>query len=118
MGGPSDRASLGSGLTVTKLAVGAMDNNAYLLSDRHGEGLVIDAADKPARLIGLIGGTPLAADRHHPPARRPLAGAGGGQAATGATTLAPRPTRPASRWRPTSWWTDGDAIGFGDTVLS
>ena len=60
VGGPPDRREL-PGLSVTKLAVGPMDNNAYLLRcSRTGEALLIDAAAEPGRLIELIGDTPVA----------------------------------------------------------
>lgn len=43
-------------LIVSKLAVGPMDNNAYLLRDRDtGQQLLIDAAAEPDRLITLVG---------------------------------------------------------------
>ena len=61
VGGPPDTRKL-PGLTVTKLAVGPMDNNAYLLRCIHtGELALIDAANDPDTLLGLIGDTPLAA---------------------------------------------------------
>jgi glyoxylase-like metal-dependent hydrolase (beta-lactamase superfamily II) len=41
-------------LTITKLSVGPMDNNAYLLRC-NGEQLLIDAANEPERLLELIG---------------------------------------------------------------
>jgi glyoxylase-like metal-dependent hydrolase (beta-lactamase superfamily II) len=41
-------------LTITKLSVGPMDNNAYLLR-AGGEQLLIDAANEPERLLSLIG---------------------------------------------------------------
>jgi glyoxylase-like metal-dependent hydrolase (beta-lactamase superfamily II) len=45
---------------VTKLAVGPMDNNAYLLRCSHtGEALLIDAAAEPGRLLEMIGDTPV-----------------------------------------------------------
>jgi glyoxylase-like metal-dependent hydrolase (beta-lactamase superfamily II) len=54
-GGPPDVRVL-PGLTVTKLAVSDMANNAYLLRDTAtGEGLLIDAAADPAALLSLIG---------------------------------------------------------------
>jgi len=47
-------------LTITKLSVGMMDNNAYLLRDRAtGEQLLIDAAAEPERLLELVGETGL-----------------------------------------------------------
>jgi glyoxylase-like metal-dependent hydrolase (beta-lactamase superfamily II) len=59
VGGPPDSREL-PGLSVTKLAVGPMDNNAYLLrSLQTGEALLIDAAAEPDRLIELIGDTPV-----------------------------------------------------------
>ena len=60
VGGPADTRELGA-VTISKLAVGPMDNNAYLLVDRStGEGLLIDAANEADRLIELVGDTPLA----------------------------------------------------------
>src|SRR5262249_60586618 len=59
VGGPSDRREL-DGLTVTKIAVGPMDNNAYLLRcTGTGQGLLIDAANEAPRLIEMIGDTPV-----------------------------------------------------------
>jgi glyoxylase-like metal-dependent hydrolase (beta-lactamase superfamily II) len=50
------------GLTVTKIAVGPMDNNAYLLRDTStGQAILIDAANEAVRLIELIGDTPVSA---------------------------------------------------------
>ena len=44
-------------LTISKLSVGPMDNNAYLLRCRHtGEQLLVDAANEPDRLLDLVGG--------------------------------------------------------------
>jgi glyoxylase-like metal-dependent hydrolase (beta-lactamase superfamily II) len=54
-GGPADVRVL-PGLTITKLAVSDMANNAYLLRDTAtGEGLLIDAAADPRALLSLIG---------------------------------------------------------------
>ena len=54
-GGPADVRVL-PGLTITKLAVSDMANNAYLLRDTAtGEGLLIDAAANPEALLSLIG---------------------------------------------------------------
>ena len=54
-GGPADVRVL-PGLTITKVAVSEMANNAYLLRDTAtGEGLLIDAAADPAALLSLIG---------------------------------------------------------------
>ena len=55
VGGPADVREL-PGLTITKLAVSEMANNAYLLRDAAtGEALLIDAAAEPDRLRELIG---------------------------------------------------------------
>ncbi|MCD0453668.1 MBL fold metallo-hydrolase [Actinocorallia sp. API 0066] len=60
VGGPADTRELLPGLTVSKLAVGPYDNNAYLLRDAaSGEQLLIDAAAEPDRLLELVGDRPL-----------------------------------------------------------
>jgi glyoxylase-like metal-dependent hydrolase (beta-lactamase superfamily II) len=54
VGGPKDVRRL-PGLTIAKLAVGPMNNNAYLLRcPSTGEGLLIDAANEASRLRELI----------------------------------------------------------------
>jgi glyoxylase-like metal-dependent hydrolase (beta-lactamase superfamily II) len=54
-GGPAAVRELPD-LTITKVSVGPMDNNAYLLRcARSGEQVLIDAANEPARLLELIG---------------------------------------------------------------
>jgi glyoxylase-like metal-dependent hydrolase (beta-lactamase superfamily II) len=59
VGGPSDTREI-DGLTVTKIAVGPMDNNAYLLRDAGtGQAILIDAANEAGRLVELIGDTPV-----------------------------------------------------------
>jgi glyoxylase-like metal-dependent hydrolase (beta-lactamase superfamily II) len=56
VGGPADIREL-PGLTIRKLAVSEMANNAYLLTDTAtGESLLVDAAAEPAALLGLIDG--------------------------------------------------------------
>src|SRR5579859_626913 len=60
VGGPAQTREL-PGLSITKVAVGPMDNNAYLLRcTSTGELLLIDAANEPDTLLGLLGGQPLA----------------------------------------------------------
>ena len=55
VGGPADVREL-PGLTISKLAVSEMANNAYLLRDPDsGEALLIDAAAEPEALRALIG---------------------------------------------------------------
>ncbi len=59
VGGPAARRDLGA-LVVTKVAVGPMDNNAYLLECvRTGERCLIDAAADAPRLLDLVGSGPL-----------------------------------------------------------
>ena len=54
-GGPAARRNLDA-LTITKLSVGPMDNNAYLLTcKRTGDALLVDAANDPERLADLLG---------------------------------------------------------------
>jgi glyoxylase-like metal-dependent hydrolase (beta-lactamase superfamily II) len=61
VGGPADVRELPD-LTVSKLAVGPFDNNAYLLRcTETGDGLLIDAANEADRLLELIGDMPLSA---------------------------------------------------------
>ncbi|MQA87295.1 MAG: MBL fold metallo-hydrolase [Streptosporangiales bacterium] len=59
VGGPPDVRQV-PGLTITKVAVGSYDNNAYLLRCTDtGELLLIDAANEPERLLELVGDAPL-----------------------------------------------------------
>jgi glyoxylase-like metal-dependent hydrolase (beta-lactamase superfamily II) len=54
-GGDPDTRELAA-LSITKMSVGPLDNNAYLLRCRtSGEQLLIDAAAEPERLLGMIG---------------------------------------------------------------
>jgi glyoxylase-like metal-dependent hydrolase (beta-lactamase superfamily II) len=56
VGGPADVREL-PGLTISKLALSEMANNAYLLRDTGtGEALLIDAAAEPDALLALIDG--------------------------------------------------------------
>jgi glyoxylase-like metal-dependent hydrolase (beta-lactamase superfamily II) len=58
-GGPAQTREL-KGLTITKVSVGPMDNNAYLLrSTATGDALLIDAANDPDTLAEVIGDAPL-----------------------------------------------------------
>ena len=53
-GGAAARRDLG-GLTLTKVSVGPMDNNAYLLvCSATGDALLVDAANEPERLAELV----------------------------------------------------------------
>ncbi|MFO7252285.1 MAG: MBL fold metallo-hydrolase [Actinomycetes bacterium] len=60
-GGPPDVRRL-SEVTITKIEVGDFENNAYLLRcNRTGDGVLIDAAAEPDRLLELIGDRPISA---------------------------------------------------------
>jgi glyoxylase-like metal-dependent hydrolase (beta-lactamase superfamily II) len=55
VGGPADTREAGD-LVITKVAVGPMANNAYLLRCAlTGEQALIDAADEPEKLLDLVG---------------------------------------------------------------
>ena len=113
-GGPADTRELRD-ISITKLSVGPMDNNAYLL--RSGSHLLlIDAANEPARLLEVIGSTPLATvvtTHRHPDHTQGLAEV---VRATGAASLAhaddaqeiPVVTRTLR---------DGDTVPVGDCAL-
>src|ERR1700722_10405212 len=60
VGGPADTRQL-PGLTITKVSVGPMDNNAYLLRcPATGELALIDAANDADTLLARVGDLPLA----------------------------------------------------------
>lgn len=86
--GPADVHELGH-LSVSKLAVGQFDNNAYLLRCREtGRQVLVDAAAEPDRLLDLVGqdGLDLIVTTHrHPDHWQALAEV---VAATGAPTAA------------------------------
>ena len=116
-GGAAARRHL-DGLTVTKLSVGPMDNNAYLLTCRSsGEALLIDAANEAERLLALIGqgdlGTIVTTHRHgdHWQALRAVAGA------TGARTVAHPLDAPELPLPPDVLVAHGDTVTVGDCSL-
>jgi glyoxylase-like metal-dependent hydrolase (beta-lactamase superfamily II) len=54
-GGPAATRDTGP-MTITKISVGPMDNNAYFLRcSGTGEVLLVDAANEPDRLLGVLG---------------------------------------------------------------
>jgi glyoxylase-like metal-dependent hydrolase (beta-lactamase superfamily II) len=118
VGGAADTREL-PGLTITKVAVGPMDNNAYLLRDTQtGEIALIDAANDAGTLLGLIGDMPLATiittHQHfdHHAALREV------QQATGAATVAhpeDAPGLPIPVTRPVQ---HGDTVHVGTATLS
>ena len=59
-GGPELTLPLSDSVTVTKVSVGPMDNNAYLLVPDEGGAVLIDAADDDQRLLEVIGGREVA----------------------------------------------------------
>ena len=118
VGGPGDTREL-PGLTITKVAVGPMDNNAYLLRcTQTGELALIDAANEADTLLALIGDTPLATiitTHQHWDHHAALAAV---QQATGAATAA-HPEDAAGLPIPvTQPVQHGDAIAVGNAQLS
>jgi glyoxylase-like metal-dependent hydrolase (beta-lactamase superfamily II) len=58
-GGPPLVVRLSASVTMTKISVGPMDNNAYLLQSTGGASVLVDAANDSGRLLKLIGDEPL-----------------------------------------------------------
>ena len=105
-------------LTVTKVAVGPMNNNCYLLRcAATGEQLLVDAANEPDTLLRLIGDEGLAAvvttHRHgdHVQALDAVV------AATGATTVAHPDDAPAIPVPTAEPVHDGDQVRVGEVTL-
>jgi glyoxylase-like metal-dependent hydrolase (beta-lactamase superfamily II) len=116
VGGPSDTREI-NGLTLTKIAVGEMHNNAYLLRDATGQALLIDAAAEPARLLEMIGDTPvvkIVTTHQHGDHWQALAEV---KAATGAVTVAHPLDAPGIPVPTDELVEDGDTIEFGGTLL-
>jgi glyoxylase-like metal-dependent hydrolase (beta-lactamase superfamily II) len=117
VGGPSDTRQIG-GVTLTKIAVGGMNNNAYLLVDGSGQGLLIDAAAEPRRILEMIGDTPVAkivTTHQHPDHWQALAEV---KAATGAVTVAHPLDAPGIPVPTDELVEDDGTIEFGNTTLS
>ncbi|MDF9812550.1 MBL fold metallo-hydrolase [Streptomyces sp. SPB162] len=90
VGGAPDVHEL-TDLIITKVAVGPMNNNAYLLRCRNsGEQLLIDAAAEPRTLLGLIGDDGIASVVTTHQHGDHWGALGEVQAATGARTYAGR----------------------------
>jgi len=118
VGGPAQTREV-TGLEIIKVAVGPMDNNAYLLRcTSTGELLLIDAANEPETLLSLIGGTPLATivttHRHgdHWQALKAVA------KATAAQTVAHVEDAPALPLAPSMLVSHRDKIRVGEAELS
>ncbi|HEU0128624.1 MAG TPA: MBL fold metallo-hydrolase, partial [Pseudonocardiaceae bacterium] len=120
-GGPAQRRTLDA-LTVTKISVGPMDNNAYLLACRSsGEALLIDAANEAERLMDLLGHGPDRPDlrtivtthrhRDHWQALGAVAGA------TGAQTVAHPVDATELPVPPDRLVTHGETVAVGQVVL-
>jgi glyoxylase-like metal-dependent hydrolase (beta-lactamase superfamily II) len=117
VGGPPDRREL-PGLTIDKLAVGPMDNNAYLLRcTATGDALLVDAANEPERLLGLVGEAPLrrvVTTHRHGDHWQGLAEV---VAATGARTVAHPKDAPALPVPVDELVSDGDTVTVGNASL-
>ncbi len=106
-----------AGLTMTKVSVGEMDNNAYLLRcTADGSRLLIDAANDASTLLGLIGdgglATVVTTHRHwdHHGALADVVQATGARSVAGADDAAEIPVvHDTVR--------DGDTITVGDCTL-
>ncbi len=119
-GGPALVTDLGGGVELSKLSVGPMDNNAYLLV-AEGDAILIDAANEDNRLLALIDNRSLSTitttHRHgdHIQALADVADA------TGARLVAGQPDvesieRDAGVSSMVGLW-DGDTVALGDTTL-
>jgi glyoxylase-like metal-dependent hydrolase (beta-lactamase superfamily II) len=118
VGGPADTREI-NGVTLTKIAVGPMNNNAYLLrSAATGEGLLIDAAAEPERLLEMIGDTPvrkIVTTHQHSDHWQALAEV---KEATGAVTVAHPLDAPGIPVPTDELVEDGGTIEVGDVTLS
>ncbi len=117
VGGAPDVREL-PGLTIRKLAVSEMANNAYLLTcTATGEALMIDAAAEPQALLALVGDAPLrtvVTTHGHWDHHRALPDV---VAATGAVTVA-HPADAADLPVPVERTVEhGDTVAVGDQVL-
>ncbi len=118
VGGPPDTREI-DGLTVTKIAVGPMDNNAYLLRcTSTGQAILIDAANEAGRLIELIGDTPVGSivtTHQHADHWQALADV---QKHTGAEVVAHPADADALPVPVSHLVRDGDVLTFGDAAVS
>ncbi|MFI1091435.1 MBL fold metallo-hydrolase [Streptomyces sp. NPDC020917] len=118
VGGTPDVHELGD-LIITKVAVGPMDNNAYVLRCRATDAqLLIDAANDPGTLLEVIGDdglTAVATTHRHPDHWQAL---GEVAAATGARTYAGRLDADGIPVPTDVLVEDGDTIAFGQIRLT
>jgi glyoxylase-like metal-dependent hydrolase (beta-lactamase superfamily II) len=116
-GGPAEVRELPH-LMISKLSVGPMDNNAYLLRCRRtDEQLLVDAANEPDRLLQLVGSDGLArvvtTHRHgdHWQGLAEVVAATGAETVAGADDAGEIPVRTARTV------VDGDRITVGENEL-
>lgn len=118
VGGAPDTRDL-PGLTVTKVAVGPMDNNAYLLRcSQTGSAVLIDAANEAPRLLALIGDIPVTSivtTHRHWDHWQALAEV---HAATGAVVIAHPDDAEELPVAPASLVRGGDTVAVGATSIS
>ncbi|MEU2024785.1 MBL fold metallo-hydrolase [Streptomyces sp. NPDC016469] len=118
VGGPADVHEL-TDLMISKVAVGPMDNNAYLLRCRAtGEQLLIDAADEAGTLLRLIGDDSILSvvtTHRHRDHWRAL---GEVVAATGARTYAGRFDAEGIEVPTEVLVEDGDTVRVGEVALT
>jgi glyoxylase-like metal-dependent hydrolase (beta-lactamase superfamily II) len=117
VGGPADTRTV-PGLAITKLAVGPMDNNAYLLRcTQTGEQVLIDAANEADRLLELTGDTlsAIVTTHRHFDHWQALAEV---QAATGAMVIAHPDDAAGLPVTPTSLVRGGDRVAVGATSVA
>jgi glyoxylase-like metal-dependent hydrolase (beta-lactamase superfamily II) len=120
-GGPAARRDLAA-LAITKLSVGPMDNNAYLLVCREtNDALLIDAANQPDRLSDLLGYDEdrprlrtIVTTHRHPDHWQALGAVAG---ATGARTVAHPDDAPQLPVPPDHLAMHGDVIAVGECQL-
>ena len=121
-GGDPLELRLSPAVTATKVSVGPMDNNAYLLRARGGGTVLIDAADDAGRLLAIVGTDPvdtIVTTHRHPDHWQALAAVAG---TTGAQLVAGRPDAEAiaddagvTGVQPL--W-DGDTVALGEEELA
>lgn len=120
-GGDAERRTLDE-VTVTKVSVGPMDNNAYLLVCKSSsDALLIDAANEPQRLSDLIGHGParprlrtIVTTHQHPDHWQALGAVAG---AHGSNTIAHPADAEPLPVPPDRLVDHGDTIEFGDCEL-
>ncbi len=105
-----------TGATITKMSVGPMDNNVYLVTcSRSGQSLLVDAANEPERIQDLISGADvqLVVTTHQHPDHWQALAAVAGVAPTAAHALDAEPL-PVP---PDRLLTDGDTVTIGELNL-